>query len=130
MACPWDSTLYVESHYPAFNPRLKCPECSDRGALRVLRKADRTAAAVATPLVVAVAPAAARSTALLGVAPPIAVVWSPALLGVAPPITAHRFSMSTVVADIPPLAALPELNLVGLSLSCLCPYFAPTMALH
>ena len=55
--------MYVESHYPAFNPRPKYTECSDQEALRVLQKADRIAAAtlaivappVAAPLVVAVA---------------------------------------------------------------------------
>ena len=129
MACLWDSTLYVESHYPAFNPRLKCPECSDRGALRVLQKTDRT---VATPTVVAppVAVTVALVVAPLAVAGIPADARSPTLLGVAPPMAVAPLSVLVVVAALPPLVAPPELHPVVLSRPWLCPSLAPTMALH
>ena len=102
MACPWESTLYVESHYSAFSSRPKCPECFDLRALRVLRKAGPTAAVVALA-VVAVALFVAR------------LPWFPALLVLAPPIAVDRLLLPLAAADVPPLAALPELGLVGWS---------------
>ena len=78
MARPWDSTLYVESHYPAFSPRPKCPEYFDLGVPVVPRES--------APSVVALPVAAAPvvpSVVVVVVAPTTA--WSPAPLVIAPP---------------------------------------------
>ena len=66
MARPWDSTLYVVSHYPAFSPRPKCPECFDLGVPVVPRE---FASSAALPVAIA----------------PLAIVVAPAPLVIAPP---------------------------------------------
>ena len=56
MARPWDNTLYVESHYPAFSPRPKYPECSGSRVPVVLWEFAPSVAVASLP----VAPTAAR----------------------------------------------------------------------
>ena len=49
---------------------------------------------------------------------------------VAPLMASVRLPVLVVVAEVLPLAALPDLALIGSSRPRLCPVFAPTMAPH
>ena len=100
----WDSTLYVESHYPAFSLLPKCLECFDLWVPMAHRG------------VVLSSTATARLPCL------------PAPLVFALPVAADLLSWAPATANVPPLAALPELGLVGWSRPRLPPAFVPKIA--
>ena len=110
MARPWDNTLYIESHYPAFSPRPKCPECFDLGVPVAHREVVLSSAAVAVP-----PPDVAPAVAPSAIAVVVRLLWSPASLVFALPIAADWLLLSPTAADAPPLATLLELCLAGLS---------------
>ena len=85
MARPWDSTLYVESHYPAFSPPPKCLEYFDLGVLVAHRKAVLSFAAVVVPPPAAAPASVVPSTAIVVVPSAVAdlvVAPAPALVAV------------------------------------------------
>ena len=110
MARLWDNTLYIESHYPAFSPRPKCPECFDLGVPVAHLEVVQSSAVVVVPPHV-VAPSAAPSVVVVAAQLP----WSPTPLVFARPVAVDRLPLSPALADIRPLVALLELCLAGLS---------------